>query len=137
NAAAFAGHPEQGRWGAADLRARTAADWFDPAGFLLAEEVAHGGGPDPDGEHPRLLGFHWTKREPGSAVGEVYVLGVAPAAAGRGLGRVLAVAGLRHLAGRVGLAELYVDGGNTAAVRLYRGLGFERAALDVQYRLPG
>ncbi|PPK92062.1 mycothiol synthase [Kineococcus xinjiangensis] len=123
NAAAFAHHPEQGRWSTADLLARQREPWFDPAGFFLAEA---------DGA---LVGFHWTKVEPGSRTGEVYVLGVAPGRAGRGLGRVLAVAGLRHLAAR-GCAEvdLYVDGDNAAAVRLYSGLGFARAALDVQYR---
>ncbi|GAB7193354.1 mycothiol synthase [Kineococcus sp. NUM-3379] len=125
NAAAFADHPEQGRWGPADLAARQGEPWFDAAGFLLAE--ADGG---------RLVGFHWTKVEPGSDTGEVYVLGVDPGRAGRGLGRALAVAGLRHLAGRVAAAELYVDGGNTAGVRLYTRLGFTRTSLDVQYLLP-
>ncbi|HEU5268108.1 MAG TPA: mycothiol synthase, partial [Jatrophihabitans sp.] len=64
NAAAFAAHAEQGRWTRADLAARLAEPWFDPAGFLLAAR---------DGT---LLGFHWTKVHPDGA-GEVYVLGVA------------------------------------------------------------
>ncbi len=73
NAAAFASHPEQGRWTQADLQARIDEPWFDAAGFLLA---------DRDGE---LLGYHWTKMHPGD-LGEVYVLGIAPAAQGLGLG---------------------------------------------------
>jgi hypothetical protein len=44
------------------------------------------------------------------------------------------VAGLRHLAER-GLSDvlLYVDESNTAAVALYRRLGFEIHSTDVQY----
>ena len=66
-----------------DLRARMAEDWFDPAGFLLAERPDGGG----------LLGFHWTKIHPrtGShpSIGEVYVVGVTPQAQGTGLGKAL------------------------------------------------
>jgi mycothiol synthase len=123
NAAAFAGHPEQGRWTQADLDARMSEPWFDPAGFLVAER---------DGE---LLGYHWTKVHP-EAVGEVYVLGVAPTAQGLGLGNALLVRGLRHLAD-VGCPEvlLYVDGDNPGALRLYERAGFAPFDLDVQWRL--
>jgi mycothiol synthase len=125
NAAAFAAHPEQGSMSATDLAERMAEPWFDPAGLLLAV--------GPDGE---LLGFHWTKRHDEDN-GEVYVVGVAPEAHGRGLGRLLTVAGLHHLASR-GVAEvhLYVESDNTPALRLYSGLGFTHAPTDthVQYR---
>lgn len=127
NAAAFAHHPEQGALDAGGLAERMAEPWFDPAGLLLAV--------DDDGV---LLGFHWTKQHD-SSLGEVYVVGVSPAAQGRGLGRVLTVAGLHHLAAR-GVAEvlLYVESDNSPARRLYEDLGFHHAAADthVQYQRP-
>ncbi|MBM7516596.1 mycothiol synthase [Nocardioides nitrophenolicus] len=125
NAAAFAHHPEQGGLDAAGLAERMAEPWFDPAGLLLAVDDA--------GD---LLGFHWTKQHDAS-LGEVYVVGVSPTAQGRGLGRVLTIAGLQHLAAR-GVAEvlLYVESDNTPARRLYEDLGFQHAAADthVQYQ---
>lgn len=126
NAAAFADHPEQGRKGRADLDERMAEPWFDPAGFLLAEQ---------DG---RMVGFHWTKVDEHRAaepeVGEIYVLGIDPAAQGGGLGKALALAGLRYLRERgVPAVILYVEADNPAAVRLYTGLGFTHTATDVLY----
>lgn len=127
NRAAFAHHPEQGSMSRADLDARLAEDWFDPAGFLLAVDAAD-----------RLLGFHWTKVHPRHgahpAIGEVYAVGVTPAAQGMGLGKALTVAGIRHLQD-LGLhaVMLYTDADNTAAVSLYRGLGFTRWDMDVMY----
>jgi mycothiol synthase len=128
NARAFAGHPEQGRWTIDDLRLRQAEPWFDPAGFLLAVR-AH---------DDRLLGFHWTKVHGGpERIGEVYVLGVDPAAHGTGLGTALTLAGLRHLQGR-GLTAvmLYVDESNQPAMALYTRLGFARWSADVMYASP-
>lgn len=122
NAAAFAGHPEQGRWTRRDLEARLGESWFDAAGFLLAER----GG--------ELVAFHWTKIHPDGA-GEVYVLGVSPSAQGGGLGRSLLLHGLRYLASRgCPYVLLYVDGDNTAARRLYERDGFVTHDLDVQWR---
>ena len=137
NARAFAAHPEQGAWTAEDLLLREAEAWFDPAGFFLAWR----GDPDDGGE---LLGFHWTKVHPPGdageeAVGEVYVLGVSPAAQGLRLGTALTDIGLAHLRGR-GLAQvlLYVEEENAAAVHLYEGRGFTRYAVDVSWRrAPG
>ncbi|RAO46759.1 mycothiol synthase [Micromonospora saelicesensis] len=130
NARAFVEHPEQGRWTSDDLRVRLAEPWFDPAGFLLAEETATG----------RLLGFHWTKvhERPGSArIGEVYVLGVEPTAHGGGLGRALTTAGLAHLRDKRGLDRvmLFVDDSNTGAVALYERLGFARWSAHINYHL--
>jgi mycothiol synthase len=144
NARAFAGHPEQGRWTRPDLDLRVQEPWFDPAGFFLAER---------DG---RLVGFHWTKvhgsgrpddggvpgpgpasHPPGSGgeIGEVYVVGVDPTEQGTGLGKALTLIGLRYLRDDRGLSEvmLYVDEGNSAAIRMYESLGFTRYATDVMY----
>ena len=128
NAAAFAHHPEQGSLTLRDLKARMAEPWFDPAGFFLAVRG--------EGAEERLLGFHWTKVHPEERLGEIYVLGVAPEAQGLGLGRTLTTIGLTHLAEERGLptAMLYVDADNTAAVRLYEGLGFRTWETDLMYR---
>lgn len=125
NAAAFAHHPEQGSLSATDLADLMAQDWFDAEGLFLAEREA-------DGE---LLGFHWTKVDPTAPhEGEVYVLGVSPAAQSLGLGRVLTAAGLAHLRRRgVDTITLYVDADNAPAVRLYTAVGFGRADVDVLY----
>ena len=136
NAAAFAHHPEQGATTLDDLRERQGEAWFDPEGFLLAEDAGTG----------ELLGFHWTKVHPasaeGPAAGEVYVLGVAPAAQGRRLGGALLRAGLAHLAtARTPAGDpleevlLYVEADNAPAVALYRRQGFEVAHVDVRYGL--
>jgi mycothiol synthase len=138
NRAAFADHPDQGQWTLDDLRIRMKEPWFDPAGFLLAERDAD----------RALLGFHWTKihgtvpgrarggeTHPHEPIGEVYVLGVAPAAYGTGLGTALTLAGLRHLRAQgLDQAMLYVDETNTSATRLYQKLGFARWATDVCFR---
>lgn len=126
NAAAFAHHPEQGAMDEANLRERMAEDWFDPAGLLVAVR---------DGA---VVGFHWTKHHT-PETGEVYVVGVDPGAQGGGLGRLLTLAGLHHLAA-TGHREvlLYVESDNAAAVRVYSRLGFTHAPEDthVQYRRP-
>ncbi|MGQ0573986.1 MAG: mycothiol synthase [Pseudonocardia sp.] len=134
NNAAFDWHPEQGGWDVAQVKLREAEPWFDPAGFLLAVDDAD-----------RLLGFHWTKVHGGSdavpthphphePIGEVYVLGVDPAARGRRLGAALTLAGLRHLRDRgLGQVMLYVEADNEAAVRVYRDLGFTHWDTDVSY----
>lgn len=118
NAAAFAQHPEQGALDEAGLAARMAEPWWDPEGLLVATEG------------DRMLGFHWTKRHD-ARLGEVYVVGIDPAAQGRGLGRALTLAGLHHLHDR-GVEEvlLYVESDNTAALATYSRLGFTHADTD-------
>jgi mycothiol synthase len=122
NAAAFAAHPDQGSMTQADLDARRAEPWFDPAGFLVHE-----------GDDGQIDGFCWTKvhAEP-ERLGEIYVIGVHPDAAGKGLGRELVVAGITHLAEQ-GLTTgmLWTEHDNEVARHLYEDvLGFERHHAD-------
>jgi mycothiol synthase len=126
NARAFADHPEQGGWTMADLRAREREDWFDPAGFFLAEDTSGA-----------LVAYHWTKLHPGRPpVGEVYVLGVDPAAQGHHLGGALLSAGLAWLRGQgARTVMLYSDDSNLTAVRLYEKRGFRTVDVDTQYEL--
>lgn len=130
NNRAFHWHPEQGGWDLDTLLAREKEPWFDPDGFLMFDDVD-----DVDGS-PRLAGFCWTKQhtDHDPVLGEIYVIAVDPAAHGRGLGRALTLAGLAHLA-EVGVpvGMLYVDADNTAAVALYRSLGFEVFRTDRAY----
>ncbi|WP_344041423.1 mycothiol synthase [Nocardioides panacihumi] len=124
NAAAFAHHPEQGSLSLDGLRERMAEPWFEPDGLIEAWSGS------------TLLGFHWTKRH-SPTLGEVYVVGIDPSAQGRGLGRLLTLAGLHHLTD-VAEVHLYVEADNTPAVRLYSGLGFTHAPVDthVQFTRP-
>jgi len=119
NAAAFAQFADQGSWTIDDLIAREREAWFDPAGFLLADRAA------------TLLGFHWTKVHT-PELGEVYVLGISPAAQGLGLGSALLQRGLAHLADRgCRTVLLYVDDDNPGAMHLYERAGFTRHDLDI------
>lgn len=124
NAEAFADHPEQGAFNADGLAARMAEDWFDADGLIL--------GFDSEG----LAGFHWTKlAEPG--IGEVYVIGTAGRARGRGCGRALLDAGLAHLAAAgAGEVLLYVDSAEQIPVRMYEGAGFVIDHRDLLYTRP-
>jgi len=124
NNQAFAGHPEQGGWGMETIVEREQEPWFDPEGFLVLEV---------DG---RMWGSCWTKvhRDADPPLGEIYVIGVSPDAQGRGWGRALTRAGLEWLTGRgLRVGMLYVDGGNTAAVGLYRSMGFVDHHVDRAY----
>ena len=127
NNEAFAWHPEQGGWTEADIAERRGEPWFDPAGLFVAVDEAT----------DKLVGFHWTKVH-NATLGEVYVVGVDPAAQGRGLGATLTLTGLHHLADRFARGDdptvmLYVEGDNAAAVKTYRRLGFDVFSIDVAY----
>ena len=145
NQAAFAHHPEQGAWDLRALTTRMSESWFDPEGFFVAFD-----------ETDRMVGFHWTKVHGGlishehqdeaphahhahghDPIGEIYVIGVRPEVAGQGLGRALALIGLRYLRS-LGLPEamLYVEADNQQARRLYASLGFTHWDTDVMFRAP-
>ncbi len=131
NNRAFAHHPDQAGQRQEDLDALLAQPWFDADGFLVLDSAQDG---------PRsgaLDGFCWTKvhadHEP--PLGEIFVIGVDPAAGGRGLGRALTLAGLDHLHRRgIDVGMLYVDVDNGSAMALYRRLGFTPHHLDRLYQ---
>lgn len=113
NNAAFSGHPENSDLDEEELSRRLAYDWFEAEGLRMAWEG------------DELVGFCWTKVHPDRS-GEIYIIGVAPGHQGRGLGRALALEGLRHLTTRgCPRVLLYTEGENEAAVGLYESLGFE------------
>ena len=123
--ASFPDHPENATWTRDDLDQRTSQAWFDPSAVLLA--VASDG---------RLLGLHWMKLDDETQGGEVYLLGVAPGAQGHGLGRILLLEGLEEMRRRgIGLAYLYVEADNEAAISLYRQAGFRPEHRDTCYSL--
>lgn len=129
NNRAFGDHPEQGGWTPRDLETRMALGWFDPVGVRTVWIGS------------RLVAFNWTKVHPESGpgdgiVGEIYSIAVDPSVQGRGMGRAIAVEGLRYLAmdRGAGRAILYVDSANTAALELYRSLGFATEHVDRAYR---
>jgi mycothiol synthase len=121
NAVAFANHPEQAFIDLDDLKDRMAEPWFDPKGFFVATI------------NDSMVGFDWTKQHQ-DQLGEVYVLGIAPSAARRGLGKALLLTGLRWLQQQGNLrVKLYVESDNRAAIELYLTYGFATASRDVMY----
>ena len=133
NNAAFVADPDQGGWTPDILEGRIAEPWFDPAGFLIADDTTIPGG--------AIAGFCWTKVHPAdpphepNALGEIYVIGVDPGHQGLGLGRALVLAGLDHLHAvrKVDVGMLFVDATNAPAVGLYRALGFVTSRIDRGY----
>lgn len=118
NNLAFAWHPDQSDWTTEQLAARMGERWFDPEGFLILEQ------------DDAMVAFCWTKVHPPTdgepALGEIYVIGVDPAAHGRGLGTQIVLAGLDHLAALgITTGMLHVEADNDPARRMYERLGFE------------
>jgi mycothiol synthase len=124
NKAAFADHPEQGKWTLLDLDRRMAERWFDPGGLIMAFAATE--------ETGRPSGYVWTKVS--GSLGEIYAIGVRPSVQGNRLGTRLLAAGLEHLERR-GVAEirLFVEADNKPAIAAYRSQGFRRTRRDVQY----
>ncbi len=112
NAAAFADHREAGSLDLDEVRRLQESDWWDPDGVLFHRI---------DGV---IVGFCWTKVHP-DGVGEIYRIGVAEPGRGRRVGRNIVLAGFADLQERKGCTRgmLWVDGANTAAMRLYESIG--------------
>lgn len=132
----FISHPEQGSWTIENLHNRMKESWFDPSGFLLATDSA------------TITAFCWTKIHGAHShshsdelehghdpIGEIYAMGVDPTHSGQGIGRAITIAGMSYLryAG-LNSAMLYVDAINSAAINLYKGLGFNEWGRDVLYK---
>ncbi|MFC6233782.1 GNAT family N-acetyltransferase, partial [Leucobacter soli] len=151
NAAAFASHPEQGAVTLEDFAATTREAWFDPEDLLLAFDTGattssgerrSSGADDEDDDrrHGRLAGYTWIKtiRTPGHTETELYVLGVDPAYAGRGLGAALLGETLRRMAAHApDRITLYVDGDNGTARGLYDRAGFTVDQRSTQWLRAG
>ena len=113
----FTHHPDQGNWAMQDLENRMSEPWFDPAGFFLCMH------------DKKIVGFCWTKihhdfvnQDP---IGELYVIGVDPLEAGKGIGKAVCQEGLIYLKEKgIKQAMLYVDDENEAGKGLYKTLGF-------------
>ena len=118
----FAGHPENGDWGIADLDRRRRRSWFSSEGLRMAW----------DGKV--LAGFCWTK-VPSPQAGEIYVIGVLPGYQGMGLGKALLLEGISHMHTfhHARACVLYVDGANLPAMNLYKSMGFGLHHTDHSY----
>ena len=86
------------------------------------------------------VGYCWTttglkeNAATGTRTGNIYMLGVDPDYRGRGIGRLLLLAGLAHLKSKgLEVAELAVDSHNKTACALYESIGFEAAATTLWY----
>lgn len=136
NAAAFANHPEQGGVTFEDFKNLEREPWFAPEDLILAFDTNTHNDPEDD----RLAGYAWVKTTQSSdgtnTETELYVLGVDPAYAGRGLGAALLGATLRQMAKHApDRISLYVDGDNENARELYDRVGFETDQLSTQWLL--
>ena len=132
----FANHPEQGNWQLTDLKLRQKEDWFDPAGFFIAEQ------------NKQMIGFVWTKVHGATShqhddspshdhegIGEIYITGVDSALAGGGVGKSLTITGLNYMKYQgIENAILYVDEDNQAAYGLYSSLGFKQSGKDCLFK---
>lgn len=122
NSQIFVDLPDQANVTETALRYLLGASWFDPQGFLVAESS--------ENSTTRLVGFHWTKVDPGQRMhgrvsGEVYVLGVTRSRAGSGTAGSLLAAGLQRFRQQgIRRAHLYVESTNPRALQFYRNWGF-------------
>lgn len=149
NNQAFSWHPEQGGWSPERMERALEVEWFSPEGLLFLVDVKKLGAPNaamagsPASASDVLAGFHWTKTTgpagspPEQLNAEVYVVGLADAYRGQGLGGPLLAAGLAHLRS-VGaqLVDLYVEDDNAPALKAYEKAGFVIHEEHVLYSAP-
>ncbi|AZA10745.1 mycothiol synthase [Corynebacterium gerontici] len=125
NNEAFSWHPEQGGWDMQQLDQARQAQWYRADDVLFLEKQG------------ALAGFHWVKRHGDlskGAIGEVYVVGLADAFRGQGLGGPLLNLGLQRLYEQgARKVILYVEADNKPAVAVYERLGFEVQERHVVY----
>lgn len=125
NNEAFSWHPEQGGWDIQRLEQARRTKWYRPDDVLFLEKEG------------KLAGFHWVKRHGDlreGAPGEVYVVGLADAYRGQGLGGSLLGIGLQRLVEQgARTVILYVEADNVPAVAVYERLGFEVQERHVVY----
>ncbi len=87
-------------------------------------------------EEDKPIGYCWTriKMEGGVSNGQIYMLGVDPDHRGRGIGKLLLLAGLSYLKSRgVAVVELTVDSQNRVACALYESVGFKTSSTTLWY----
>lgn len=125
NARAFASHPEQGQLTLEAFTQTTQEPWFNPDDLFLVYE----------GE--TLLAFSWIKTTVSvrnTVETELYVIGVDPDAAGRGLGTsLLSLTMARMAEHNPERVTLYVEGDNEPALALYRHALFTTALRSTQW----
>lgn len=121
NNEAFDWHPEQGGWDIHRLHQAQKASWYrdEDVLFLWQKE--------------ELAGFHWVKKH-SATLQEIYVVGLAAAFRGQGLGDPLVRLGLHHMVTQ-GAKEiiLYVEADNAPALSAYEKLGFTVVERHVVY----
>ncbi|MFP7366147.1 mycothiol synthase [Corynebacterium callunae] len=121
NNEAFDWHPEQGGWDIHRLHRAQKAQWYRDEDVLFLWQ----------GEE--LAGFHWVKQH-SADLQEIYVVGLAAAFRGQGLGDPLVRLGLHHMKNQgAQRIILYVEADNAPAFAAYEKLGFSVAERHVVY----
>jgi mycothiol synthase len=126
NRETFGDHREAGGLDDSELASLMSESWFDGDGILFHQI---------DGID---AGFCWTKvHENGD--GEIYRIGVDERFQGRGLGKAMVAAGYRHLVEKHGVnrGTLWVDESNSAAVKMYEGIGLRIESRNREFSRTG
>lgn len=101
--------------------------WFEDR---LAENVIFGAGPAQSSDLSGVIGFYVLNSPKQKHKGVLWGMFVRPNARGTGLGRSLVARVINHARQNVEEVRLTVVATNTAAVRLYESVGFERYGLE-------